>query len=180
MKLAFDNEAIKTRIVALARCIDADYLSVGKLHMIGILPDGYQLVSDVSKALKTHHTVDFVLEQREPVFPLTSRKYIRNGLHRQTNKKDVLVVTTLLRDERVIYDTYTSILCEENPRTIRLLALLYYVSEIGLNPKPNYIGFPIKGHPKFQGYGLPPQPYLRDIYEHVLNGKRKSNPNHRL
>lgn len=87
--LAFDNNAIKKRVRELTTQIDVDYRNVGKLHLVGILPEGYQLIRDVSRRLATDHTVDFVLANREPVL---LNKRPRNRL---THEQHVLIEYSL-------------------------------------------------------------------------------------
>lgn len=51
-------DAIATRVRELAGQIDA--LALPHLHLVGVLTGAYVFVADLSRALKTPHTIDFI------------------------------------------------------------------------------------------------------------------------
>nr|MBP7045401.1 hypoxanthine phosphoribosyltransferase [Chloroflexota bacterium] len=55
-----DEANLKTRIQAIAEEITADYDGIPDLLMICVLKGGYMFLSDLSRALKRPHTIDFM------------------------------------------------------------------------------------------------------------------------
>jgi hypoxanthine phosphoribosyltransferase len=58
--IMIDEKTVQTRVQELAQQIESDYAEVEDLLLVCVLKGGYMFLSDLSRALKRPHELDFM------------------------------------------------------------------------------------------------------------------------
>lgn len=146
------EETIQKRIRALARQINKDYK--GKVPiLIGILNGSFIFMADLIRQIKVDCEVDFLkLSSYGDAKISSGHVTLLKDLNATIGGRDIIVVEDIV-DSGLSIDFIKKLISLHQPRTFRVVSLLYKKDAVKIKVKIDYIGFTI---PSFFviGYGL--------------------------
>ncbi|MBP6472170.1 MAG: hypoxanthine phosphoribosyltransferase [Chloroflexi bacterium] len=148
-----DEANLKTRIQAIAEEITADYDGIPDLLMICVLKGGYMFLSDLSRALKRPHTIDFMgISSYGSGTKSSGAVQIIMDLKQPITGRHVLIVEDIIDSGRTL-DYMRRNLLARSPASLRICSLLNKPSRREIDVHVEYIGFDIPDE-FVVGYGL--------------------------
>lgn len=161
MKVMIGQEELEKRIAELGAEISRDY--AGKeLHLICILKGGVMFMTELSKHLTCHVSMDFMSvssygNERQS----TGRIRILKDLDESIEGRDVLIVEDIIDSGKTLSHLTNLLECRK-PNSIKLCTMLDKPDRREVEVKVDYVGFKIPD--KFVlGYGLDYDQFYRNI-----------------
>ncbi|MBL7493840.1 hypoxanthine phosphoribosyltransferase [Frankia sp. AgB1.9] len=146
------EEEIATRIAALAAQVDADYAG-RELLLVGVLKGAVMVMADLSRALRTPVTMEFMAVSSYGSASSSSGVVrILKDLDRSIEGRDVLVVEDII-DSGLTLSWLLKNLRSRNPGSLEVLALFRKPEAITVDVDVRYVGFDIPSA-FVVGYGL--------------------------
>jgi hypoxanthine phosphoribosyltransferase len=151
-RILITEEAIQKRVTELAAEIDRDYAPSGEVVLIGILKGAFIFTADLSRQLKTPHSVDFMAISSygdQAVSDGAVRLIL--DLRKPVKDKHVIVVEDIVDTGHTMNYLYLTLQGRE-PASLKTCSL-FIKKRDGLNVPLDYIGFEIPDV-WVVGYGL--------------------------
>jgi hypoxanthine phosphoribosyltransferase len=146
------EEAIAARIATLAARVDADYAG-RELLLVGVLKGAVMVMADLSRALQTPVTLEFMAVSSYGSATSSSGVVrILKDLDRSIEGRDVLVVEDII-DSGLTLSWLLKNLRSRNPGSLEVLALFRKPEAITVDIDVRYVGFDIPSA-FVVGYGL--------------------------
>ena len=162
-KTLIDTAAIHNRVNDLARQIERDYTHSDKVVLVCVLKGAKKVFQALSYALNIPHETATI--QVSSYMPGT---YISDGdvsvvkpLNADINGADVVIVEDII-DTGYSMRTILDLLAIENPRSLRVCALLSKPSRRVVDVPIDYLGFSIDDHFVF-GFGIDVDQKYREL-----------------
>ena len=153
--------AIRDRIAALAKEIDADYAD-RELLLVGILKGAAMFMSDLARALDRPSTMEFMAVSSYGSGTQSSGVVrILMDLDRDISGEHVLIVEDII-DSGLTLSWLLKNLRSRNPATISIVTLLRKPDAVKVHIDVNYVGFDIANE-FVVGYGLDYAERYRDL-----------------
>jgi hypoxanthine phosphoribosyltransferase len=148
-----DEESLQTRIKELAGQIEADYEGADDLLLICVLKGGFMFLSDLTRALKRAHNVDFMgVSSYGKGTTSTGAVQIIMDLKEPIENRNILIVEDII-DSGHTLDYMRRSLLARSPASLRICSLLNKPSRREIPVQVDYIGFDIPDE-FVVGYGL--------------------------
>jgi hypoxanthine phosphoribosyltransferase len=151
--ILIDQDQLQARIQQLAREIELDYQEVEDLLLICVLKGGYIFLSDLSRALKRPHELDFMgVSSYGARTNSSGAVQIIMDLKQPIAGRHVLIVEDIIDSGRTLDYLYRNLVARL-PASLRICSLLSKPSRREVDVPVDYVGFNIPD--KFVvGYGL--------------------------
>ena len=148
-----DEEKLHGRIAEIGRQIDQDYADSENLLLLCILKGGYMFMSDLSRACKIPHTVDFMAVSSYGD-ETTSSGAVRIALDLKSSieGRDVLIVEDII-DTGLTLGYLLENLKARKPKSLRIVSLLSKPERHKVEIPIDYLGFEVPDE-FVVGYGL--------------------------
>jgi hypoxanthine phosphoribosyltransferase len=148
------NEAqLQARIQDLAQAIERDYAPVDDLLLLCVLKGGFVFLSDLSRALKRPHSVDFMAISSYGSGTSSSGEVrIVMDLNRPITDHHVLIVEDIIDSGHTLTYLRQQLLAR-SPASLKICTLLNKPSRRSVDVTVDYIGFDIPDE-FVVGYGL--------------------------
>lgn len=165
--LYLSEEQIQKRIRELARQLNQDYKDKTPIF-IGILNGSFIFFADLIREITVNCEVDFLKLSSYGDAKISSGQVtLLKDLNCQVEGQDIVVVEDIV-DSGLSIDFIKKLIARENPRSFRVVTLLFKKSVSKIDFPLDYVGFEIP--PEFViGYGLDYAQKvrnLRSIYRH--------------
>jgi hypoxanthine phosphoribosyltransferase len=147
------REKLQTRVAELGRQIEQDY--AGKdLVMVCILKGGVMFLTDLMRAIRIPHAIDFMAVSSYGIGARESTGVVRiiMDLERDIRGKHVLLVEDIIDSGRTL-NYICEVLNARGPATLRICTLLNKYERREVEVPLDYVGFNIPNEFVF-GYGL--------------------------
>lgn len=152
-RILITEAELKERIQDLARQIDADYEDHDDLLLICVLKGGYVFLSDLSRALKRAHELDFMGVSSYGARTVSSGAVqIIMDLKQPIAGRHVLIVEDIIDSGRTL-DYMRRTLLARAPASLRICTLLNKPARREVDVPVDYVGFDIPDE-FVVGYGL--------------------------
>lgn len=148
-----DEPTLQARIQALGQQIDADYANSENLLLLCILKGGYVFMSDLSRACKVPHTIDFMAVSSYGD-STTSSGVVRITLDLKSSieGRDVLIVEDII-DTGLTLSYLLENLKSRKPNSLKIVSLLSKPMRHKVDIPIDYLGFEVPDE-FVVGYGL--------------------------
>lgn len=147
-----DEETLQARIQEMAEQIEADYQDADDLLLICVLKGGFIFLSDLSRAIKRPHMLDFMGVSSYGTGTESGAVRIVLDLKEDISGRHVLIVEDII-DSGNTLDYMRRNLEARSPASLRICTLLDKPSRREVDVPVNYIGFSIPDE-FVVGYGL--------------------------
>jgi hypoxanthine phosphoribosyltransferase len=170
VRVLYTEQQIADRVKTLAMAIDNAYQrpEASQLVLLGALTGAYVFLSDLSRAVQTPHTIQFVRASSYHGGTDTSGE-VKVGSELkdlQLEGKDVVIVEDIL-DTGLTYQTLRDELRKEcRPASIEFCAMLSKPDKLkakGLDINDKFIGFQLRPPRFVVGYGLDYRDHFRGL-----------------
>ena len=153
MNILLEAEAIRARVVEMAREIERDYPPGEEIHLVCVLKGGFVFMSDLVRAMSTRVSIDFIAVSSYGAGTKSSGEVrFQKDLDTSLENRNVIVVEDIV-DTGLTLKYLQEILRSRAPRSLRTACLLSKPSRRKVEVTVEYIGFTIED--KFVvGYGL--------------------------
>lgn len=152
-RVLLDEQAIQDRIASIAAAIDADYADTDDLLLICVLKGGYVFLSDLSRALKRPHHLDFMgISSYGSGTSSSGAVQIIMDLKQPLNGRHVLIVEDIIDSGHTLSYLRQNLLARQ-PASLKICTLLNKPSRREVDVAVDYIGFDIPDE-FVVGYGL--------------------------
>jgi hypoxanthine phosphoribosyltransferase len=143
---------IKARVKQLARQINRDYRSTVPIF-IGVLNGSFIFFADLIREITIDCEVDFLKLSSYGDAKISSGDVrLLKDLNCQVTARDIIVVEDIV-DSGLSIEYIRSLIGHQNPKSLKVVTLLYKRDAVKYNVKIDYVGFTIP--PDFViGYGL--------------------------
>ena len=162
-EILISEEDLDKRVHELGTQISKDYQNSSSLVLICILRGGVMFLTDLMRAIKVPHAIEFMaVESYGSGFRESSGQVrISHDLNTDIHNRDVILVEDII-DSGHTLSSVLELLSARKPNSLEVCTLLdkYERREIDVNVK--YVGFPISNKFVF-GYGLD----LDDLYRNL-------------
>lgn len=162
-EILISEEDLDKRVRELGTQISKDYQNSSSLVLICILRGGVLFLTDLMRAIKVPHAIEFMaVESYGSGFRESSGQVrISHDLNTDIHNRDVILVEDII-DSGHTLSSVLELLSARKPNSLEVCTLLdkYERREIDVNVK--YVGFPISNKFVF-GYGLD----LDDLYRNL-------------
>ncbi len=146
------EKKIQTRVKQLGRRINKDYR--GRVPIfIGVLNGSFLFMADLIRHITVDCEIDFLKLSSYGDAKISSGNVtLLKDLNCQIEGRDIIIVEDIV-DSGLSIDFIRKLICAHNPRSFKVISLLYKKESIKIDVKIDYIGFTI---PNFFviGYGL--------------------------
>lgn len=151
--ILISEEEIQTRVQDLAHEIEADYENVEDLLLICVLKGGYIFLSDLSRALKRPHEVDFMgISSYGDRTESSGEVRIVMDLKQPIANRNILIVEDIIDSGRTLTYMRRNLLAR-SPASLRICTLLNKPARREVDVPVDYTGFDIPDEFVI-GYGL--------------------------
>jgi hypoxanthine phosphoribosyltransferase len=148
-----DKAQLQARIQELAGAIEKDYAEVDDLLLLCVLKGGFVFLSDLSRALKRPHAVDFMAISSYGAGTSSSGEVrIVMDLNRPITDQHVLIVEDIIDSGHTLTYLRQQLLAR-SPASLKICTLLNKPSRRAVDVHVDYIGFDIPDE-FVVGYGL--------------------------
>jgi len=146
------EKKIQSRIRALGEKINKDYR--GRVPIfIGILNGSFVFMSDLIRHVKVDCEIDFLkLSSYGDAKISTGNVTLLKDLNCQVEGRDIIIVEDIV-DSGLSAEFIKKLIMQHNPRSFKIVSLLYKKDSIKIDIKIDYIGFSIPNYFVI-GYGL--------------------------
>jgi hypoxanthine phosphoribosyltransferase len=151
--ILLEEDAIRSRIRAMAEQITADTADVDDLMMVCVLKGAYVFLSDLTRAMERPHSVDFMgISSYGAGTRSSGVVQIIMDLKAPIQDRHVLIVEDIIDSGRTL-DYMRRNLLTRSPASLRICSLLNKPARREIDVKVDYIGFDIPDE-FVVGYGL--------------------------
>jgi hypoxanthine phosphoribosyltransferase len=151
--ILLEEDAIQSRIRAMAEQITADTADVDDLMMVCVLKGAYVFLSDLTRAMERPHSVDFMgISSYGAGTRSSGVVQIIMDLKAPIQDRHVLIVEDIIDSGRTL-DYMRRNLLTRSPASLRICSLLNKPARREIDVKVDYIGFDIPDE-FVVGYGL--------------------------
>ncbi len=148
-----DQESLNKRTAEMAAQIEADYSEAEDLLLICVLKGGYVFLSDLSRALKRPHSLDFMgVSSYGSGTTSSGAVQIIMDLKQPLQGRHVLIVEDIIDSGHTLSYLRQNLLARQ-PASLKICSLLNKPSRREANVPVDYIGFDIPDE-FVVGYGL--------------------------
>lgn len=148
-----DEAVMQNRIRAMAAQIEKDYADKDDLLLICVLKGAFMFLSDISRAIKRAHSVDFMgISSYGKGTTSKGAVQIIMDLKAPIEDRHVLIVEDIIDSGRTL-DYMTRSLMARSPASLRICTLLNKPARREIDVQVDYIGFDIPDE-FVVGYGL--------------------------
>jgi hypoxanthine phosphoribosyltransferase len=176
-RVLIDEAQLQARVQELAQVIERDYAAVTDLLLLCVLKGGYVFLSDLSRALKRPHSVDFMAISSYGSGTSSSGEVrIVMDLNRPITDHHVLIVEDIIDSGHTLTYLRQQLLAR-SPASLKICTLLNKPSRRSVDVVVDYIGFDIPDE-FVVGYGLDfdelyrNMPYIAvlkpDVFAHLM------------
>ncbi|MCA9936806.1 MAG: hypoxanthine phosphoribosyltransferase, partial [Anaerolineales bacterium] len=138
-----DQAQLQARIAEMAQAIEADFAAEEDLLLICVLKGGYVFLSDLSRALKRPHELDFMgVSSYGALTESSGEVRIVMDLKQPIAGRNVLIVEDIIDSGRTL-DYMRRNLLARSPASLRIVTLLNKPSRRAVDVQVDYIGFDI-------------------------------------
>lgn len=180
VRVLYSTEQIARKVSYLASEIDSIFMKdrISKnVVLLGALTGAFVFLADLSRAMKTPHTVEMVRASSYHGGTESSGTVNLGPLEGlELEGKDIVVVEDIL-DTGLTYQALRAALLALNPRSVRFTALLSKPDKLavdGLDIDETLIGFQLRPPRFVVGYGLDYRGYFRGL-PFIAEAKEKDN-----
>lgn len=174
-----DDDKLQARIAQLAADITRDYAGESDLLLICVLKGGYMFLSDLSRALKRPHEIDFMgVSSYGSGTKTTGAVQIIMDLKQPIANRNVLIVEDIIDSGNTLSYMRRNLLARQ-PASLKIVTLLNKPSRREVDVPVDYIGFDIPDE-FVVGYGLDFDELYRNlpyiavlkpaVFAHLLDG----------
>ncbi|RMG93524.1 MAG: hypoxanthine phosphoribosyltransferase [Chloroflexi bacterium] len=151
--ILIDEKRLQSRIRQLAQQIEADYADVDDLLLICVLKGGFVFLSDLSRAIKRPHELDFMgVSSYGSGTESSGAVQIIMDLKQPITGRHVLIVEDIIDSGRTLNYMRSNLLAR-SPASLRICTLLNKPARREVDVPVDYIGFDIPDE-FVVGYGL--------------------------
>lgn len=151
--ILISEEKIQQRIASIAAAIEADYAEDEDLLLICVLKGGYVFLSDLSRALKRPHHLDFMgISSYGGGTTSSGAVQIIMDLKEPLAGRNVLIIEDIIDSGHTLNYLRQSLLARQ-PASLKICTLLNKPSRREVDVAVDYIGFDIPDE-FVVGYGL--------------------------
>jgi len=148
-----DEATLQSRIGAMAAQIETDYADKNDLLLICVLKGAFMFLSDISRALKRAHSIDFMgISSYGKGTTSMGAVQIIMDLKAPIENRHVLIVEDIIDSGRTL-DYMRRNLLSRSPASLRICTLLNKPARREINVDVDYVGFDIPDE-FVVGYGL--------------------------
>lgn len=148
-----DEATLQARIQEVAAQIEADYAAEDDLLLICVLKGAFMFLSDISRAIKRAHSVDFMgISSYGKGTTSMGAVQIIMDLKAPIEERHVLIVEDIIDSGRTL-DYMRRSLLARSPASLRICTLLNKPARREIDVKVDYVGFDIPDE-FVVGYGL--------------------------
>ena len=148
-----DEESLNRRIAEIATQIEADYSDAEDLLLICVLKGGYVFLSDLSRALKRPHSLDFMgVSSYGSGTTSSGAVQIIMDLKQPLQGRHVLIVEDIIDSGHTLSYLQQNLLARQ-PASLKICSLLNKPSRREADVHVDYLGFDIPDE-FVVGYGL--------------------------
>ena len=148
-----DETTLQGRIGAMAAQIETDYADKGDLLLVCVLKGAFMFLSDISRALKRAHSIDFMgISSYGKGTTSMGAVQIIMDLKAPIENRHVLIVEDIIDSGRTL-DYMRRNLLSRSPASLRICTLLNKPARREINVDVDYVGFDIPDE-FVVGYGL--------------------------
>lgn len=152
-RVLIDESQLQVRIRELAQAIERDYTGVDDLLLLCVLKGGFVFLSDLSRAIKRPHSVDFMAISSYGASTTSSGEVrIVMDLTRPITDQHVLIVEDIIDSGHTLTYLRQQLLAR-SPASLKICTLLNKSSRRAVDVLVDYIGFDIPDE-FVVGYGL--------------------------
>ena len=162
-EILISEEELKNRVCELGAKISYDYQNSSSLVLICILRGGVMFLTDLMRAIKIPHAIEFMAVELYGAGSRESTGTVRisHDLNTDIRNRDVLLVEDII-DSGHTLTSVLELLSARKPKTLEVCTLLDKFERRELEVKVKYVGFHISNKFVF-GYGLD----LDDLYRNL-------------
>ncbi len=166
------EKKIQTRVKQLGRQINKDYRGRTPIF-IGILNGSFLFMADLIRYVTVDCEIDFLKLSSYGDAKISSGNVrLLKDLNCQVEGRDIIIVEDIV-DTGLSIDFMKKLISEHNPRSLRIISLLYKKDSIKIDVKIDYIGFSIPNYFVI-GYGLDYAQKVRNLRAiYRLEGKER-------
>lgn len=152
-KVLIDEETLQSRIQSIGEQIEADYADKDDLLLICVLKGAFMFLSDITRAIKRPHSVDFMgISSYGKGTTSKGAVQIIMDLKAPIEDRHVLIVEDIIDSGRTL-DYMRRSLMARSPASFRICTLLNKPARRELDVQVDYVGFDIPDE-FVVGYGL--------------------------
>jgi hypoxanthine phosphoribosyltransferase len=152
-QILINEEQLQQRVAAVAAAIEADYAEEEDLLLICVLKGGYVFLSDLSRALKRPHHLDFMgISSYGSSTKSRGAVQIIMDLKQPLAGRNVLIVEDIIDSGHTLSYLRQNLLARQ-PASLKICTLLNKPSRREVDVTVDYIGFDIPDE-FVVGYGL--------------------------
>ncbi|MBW6473657.1 MAG: hypoxanthine phosphoribosyltransferase [Anaerolineaceae bacterium] len=162
-EILISEESLKRRINELGEQISKDYANSSNLVLICILRGGVMFLTDLMRAIKIPHAIEFMAVESYGSGSRASSGQVRisHDLNTDIHDRDVILVEDII-DSGHTLSSVLELLSSRKPRSLQVCTLLDKFERREIEVFVKYVGFPILNKFVF-GYGLD----LDDLYRNL-------------
>jgi len=151
--ILIDEATLQARIKTVAAQIEADYTDQDDLLLIRVLKGAFVFLSDISRALKRPHAIDFMgISSYGKGTTSIGAVQIIMDLKAPIENRNVLIVEDIIDSGRTL-DYMRRTLLARSPASLRICTLLNKPARREIDVQVDYVGFDIPDE-FVVGYGL--------------------------
>jgi hypoxanthine phosphoribosyltransferase len=152
-RILISEEQLQARVAAIAAAIEVDYAEDEDLLLICVLKGGYVFLSDLSRALKRPHHLDFMgISSYGSGTKSSGAVQIIMDLKQPLAGRNVLIVEDIIDSGHTLRYLRQNLLARQ-PASLKICTLLNKPSRRDVDVPVDYIGFDIPDE-FVVGYGL--------------------------
>lgn len=162
-EILISEESLKKRVYELGEQISKDYANSSSLVLICILRGGVMFLTDLMRAIKIPHAIEFMAVESYGSGSRASSGQVRisHDLNTDIHDRDVILVEDII-DSGYTLSSVLELLSSRKPRSLQVCTLLDKFERREIEVFVKYVGFPILNKFVF-GYGLD----LDDLYRNL-------------
>jgi hypoxanthine phosphoribosyltransferase len=151
-KVYLTEKRIKSRVAQLAKILSKDYKDSIPIF-IGVLNGSVVFFSDLIRELKIDCEIDFIKLSSYGDAKISSGNIkMLKELNCQIEGRDIIIVEDIV-DSGLSIDFIKNLIVKQNPKSLRVVTLLFKKDVVRVNYAIDYIGFKIPSYFVI-GYGL--------------------------
>ena len=162
-EILISEESLKSRVTELGEQISKDYANSSSLVLICILRGGVMFLTDLMRAIKIPHAIEFMAVESYGSGSRASSGQVRisHDLNTDIHDRDVILVEDII-DSGHTLSSVLELLTSRKPKSLQVCTLLDKFERREKEVFVKYVGFPILNKFVF-GYGLD----LDDLYRNL-------------
>lgn len=173
-KILYTRQQLDSIVQSIAQSIDEKYLPIinstngedtkrkEKLVLIGILKGSYVFLSDLSRALKTPHTIEFMSVKSYSDTKSTGTVQILCDIQDSITGDYAIIVEDIL-DSGLTLSYLVKLLQDKQPKSLEICTLLRKPTEVKVEVHVDYLGVDLDPPEFVIGYGLDYNQLFRNL-----------------